>query len=270
LSAQQFDVKMDRMLRLSTPLRLLADLLIPRECCACQRPLSQDEDRFCPPCTQEILKACGVDYCPRCGRTAEPYLVRSDGCPDCRERRLHFDGIARVGTYGSIVGGMIKRFKFTRTQRLDDTLGWLLSEAMRRQPWLDDVEALIPVPADWRAWLTYRFHPAGLIAERVGRRLSLPVRPMVRVRHKPHRQTGLPESQRLANIRGVFRLARRARPAGKVLCVIDDVSTSGATLREMARVLKQAGAARVYAAVVARTQLGQDDAAWSVTQRTST
>src|SRR5690606_21896524 len=110
----------------------------------------------------------------------------------------------------------------------------------------------------WPGRLRYGFHPAGLIAQAAGKRLGLPVLPLVRAHGKRRRQTGLPQSDRAANVRGAFHVARGARVAGATLCVVDDVSTSGATLRAIARVLKRAGAARVYGAVAAKTLLGED------------
>jgi len=254
------------MPRWSTPLSLLADLIMPRGCAVCDGPLHADQDRFCQACAQRVRADVGIDYCPRCGMTAEPYLTTEEGCRECRHTRGPLEGFARVGTYGGAVGDMVKRLKFGRQQRLDDALGSLLADAIRRRPWCDQLDALVPVPTDWRGWLRYGSHPAGLIARCTGKRLGVVSLPLVRTHRKRRRQTGLPESDRVLNIRGAFRLARGARPAGASLCIIDDVSTSGATLREVARVLRAAGAARVFAAAVAKTQLGSDDAVVPATE----
>ncbi len=243
------------MPRWFTPFRLIADLLMPRACAGCERILTQDEARFCPLCAELLLADCGIDYCTRCGRTAEPYLATAEGCPECRHTR-RLDGFARVGTYAGFAGNLVRRFKFEGHQRLDGILGSLLADAIRRQPWCEQIEALVPVPADWRGWWRYGFHPAGLIAKSAGSRLGLPVFPLVRLQRKPRRQTGLSKSERILNIRGAFRMARAARVKNASVCIIDDVSTSGATVREVGRVLRAAGAASVFAAVIARTQFG--------------
>lgn len=240
-------------------LRACLDLLIPRGCAVCDEPLAADDGRYCAACAIQVGKDAAADYCPRCGATAEPYTVGPTGCPLCREEPTPVAAVARAGSYGGAVGALVKRFKFGGQQRLDDTLAELLTGALPRQVPIDEIDALVPVPADWGAWWRYRFHPAGALARCVGRRLGLPVRPIVRVARWKLRQTRLPASRRAANVRGVFRMARGVRPAGATLCVIDDVSTTGATLREMARVLKTAGAVRVFACVVAKTQLGLDD-----------
>jgi predicted amidophosphoribosyltransferase len=76
----------------------------------------------------------------------------------------------------------------------------------------------------------------------------------VRVHHSPH-QLALPPEERAANVHGVFAVEplRRAEVNGLSVAVIDDVMTTGATFGEIARVLKQAGAARVEAWALART-----------------
>lgn len=245
------------MIRWPRPLCQLADLLLPRACPGCDQPMTDagDAEPFCAACTARMLSDTSSDYCPRCGINAEPYLTGPEGCPTCREHRSPVEGLARVGTYGGIVGDMVKRFKFGRQQRMDLKLGTLLADALRRHPWYEELDLLVPVPLDWRGWWQYGFNPAELIARCAGRNLGLPTRMVVRAHRKRRPQKGLPPSERIANIRGAFRMRRVGRVSGLRVCIIDDVCTSGATMREMGRVLKAAGATRVFGAVAARTQL---------------
>ena len=129
----------------------------------------------------------------------------------------------------------------------------MLAAVVAGQPWCDDLDALVPVPASLPERLHYRFCPVGLLAKTVAGELRLPVLPIVSVRGKKCRQVELPASARVQNVRGVFRLDRHAHVGGTRLCVLDDVATSNATLNEMATVLKRAGAARVDAAVLAKS-----------------
>ena len=77
---------------------------------------------------------------------------------------------------------------------------------------------------------------------------------LLRIKDTPH-QLAFPVDKRSANVKGVFAVEprRSAELRGKVVAVLDDVMTTGATASEMARVLKRAGAAEVHAWVVART-----------------
>jgi predicted amidophosphoribosyltransferase len=115
------------------------------------------------------------------------------------------------------------------------------------------LDGLVPVPTIWRSRREYSFSPPGAIARQVGDELRLPVLPIIVERGKKRRQVELDLSDRTKNVRGVYRLRRGARPAGGIFCIIDDVSTSGSTLQEIAKLLKNSGATRVYAAVLAKT-----------------
>jgi ComF family protein len=177
----------------------------------------------------------------------------ADGCPRCAEHRLAFDGFCRIGEYDGLLQQLICKFKFGRCQQLDRPLGQFLAVALESQPWACELEAIMPVPLSWRSRLAYRFSPPRALAEQVGRELRLPVLPLLYEKGKRRRQVGLTPAERRRNVHGVFRLSPGARPAGGIFCLVDDVSTTGSTLQEVARVLKRAGATRVYAAVLAKT-----------------
>ena len=244
-------------------IQTVGDAVFPPACDACQATISSAEAPWCPSCARELLQAVAGGYCARCGACSGPYQVDTDGCAECRDVGRRLDGFARVGTYHSIVGQMLKRFKFGHQHRLDASLGTLLADAISSRSWYGEIDALVPVPTDFRSRLRYRCHPAGAIARVVGRRLGLDVLPVVLVRGKRRRQTQLSHTDRPANVRGIFHVRSQARLAGAKLCVIDDVSTTGATLREMARVLRAAGAAAVYGATVARTEHDRTDREWA-------
>jgi ComF family protein len=199
-------------------------------------------------------------YCPRCGIAAGPFLSDETGCPECRRTRIRPEGFARVGAYHDLIGQTLRRFKFNREHRLDGALGRLLSAAIEGRPWRGELDAVIPVPTDWRGRVRYRAWPVGMIATQVARQLRVPAIAVLQVKGKRHRQVGLPQSLRHENIRGIFRVKRRARLDGANVCIIDDVSTTGSTVLEITSVLREAGAARVYAAVIAKTDPQRDDA----------
>ena len=75
-------------------------------------------------------------------------------------------------------------------------------------------------------------------------------------RRHTHSQVGLTREERIANLRDAFRVAEPARVKGRTVIVVDDVMTTGSTVSECARVLKKAGAEKVWAATVARTLKG--------------
>ncbi len=237
----------------------LLDLVMPRACPACDRTLSASDDIWCPACSMNLLETVTPPdrYCPRCGQSVGPYLQSDSGCAACRDARLSLDGMARAGPYHGILSAMVMKYKFGRTQRLDRPLATLVKSAIEGQRWAREIDALVPVPTTWWNRLRYRFRPAAQLAQAAARELHIPALPLIRVAGKKYNQMDLPASLRTGNVRGVFKLHPQARPAGTRICIIDDVCTTGATLNEIARVLKKAGAKAVYAAVVAKTDADQ-------------
>jgi ComF family protein len=113
---------------------------------------------------------------------------------------------------------------------------------------LAGADAVVPVPLHRRRLRSRGFNQAAEIA----RHLDLPVwRALDRVRATPS-QTDLPAARRHANVRNAFALARRPDVRGRCVVLVDDVSTTGATLHACARVLREAGAREVRAVTAAR------------------
>ncbi len=239
---------------------LWGELVFPRDCPGCGKPVDAKAGAWCEVCAQGLLAQISPGYCPLCGTYVGPHMADVAGCSHCIDHKLPVDGVVCVGAYSGVLAGVICKYKYGRQQRLEGVLAGMLADAIQGQSWGERVEGLVPVPASWLERLGYGFYPVGLLANSVGRRLALPVLPLMKIHGKRRRQVDLPESERPRNVRGVFHLRPGAKVAGRRLCVIDDVHTSGSTLREVARVLKQAGAAEVYAATLAKTHPGRSDA----------
>jgi ComF family protein len=119
------------------------------------------------------------------------------------------------------------------------------SLASRTMP---EVDLIVPMPLHPRRLAERGFNQALEIARHLGR----PIEPrgVLRVKHTPP-QTQLPYEERAKNVRGAFLC--KLDLTGASVAVLDDVMTTGATLNELARALKRAGAARVENLVIART-----------------
>ena len=107
---------------------------------------------------------------------------------------------------------------------------------------------MVPVPLHRTRQRTRGFNQAAEIA----RRLPLPVAHALERVRATRSQTDLPAAQRHANVRGAFVLTARVDVRGAIVVLVDDVSTTGATLEACARVLTAAGAREVRALTVAR------------------
>ena len=144
-------------------------------------------------------------------------------------------------------------FKFHGRRALAAPLGDLLVEAMAGRLPAGLPAVLVPVPLHPRRERERGFNQASLLARRVGRAWRCPVRDDVLVRAvATPSQTELDAPARRANVRDAFRLRRPELVAGCHVLLVDDILTTGATLSECARCLRDGGAATIGALTVAR------------------
>jgi predicted amidophosphoribosyltransferase len=147
---------------------------------------------------------------------------------------------------------MIRLAKFGGREHLNDVAGRMLAARLATAPWFNELDALVPVPTHWTHRIEGGAHLSGALTRLIAGRTRLPAASILRrTRGGPH-QYEIRLAERDANVRGVFAVRRGMHVSGARLCVIDDISTTGATLAEVRRVLRKVGAAKVYAAIVAK------------------
>jgi ComF family protein len=199
-----------------------------------------------------------------CGdRLASAQLLRGDGlCANCRDCAPEFERATSFGEYIDGVRSLIHLLKYERVTPVAGPLGGMLAQAVAELlAGSDATPLLVPVPLHKSRRRSRGFNQAELIARAAARRLpqklDLACGALVR-RRDTVSQVGLTREERIANVRDAFRVADAARVRGRDVMLVDDVMTTGTTLSECARVLKQAGAKRVWAATVARAFCGAD------------
>ncbi len=203
--------------------------------------------------------------CGLCGeRLFSSYALSADAseprCGLCRRIEPLF---ARAVAYGSYDGGLrdlIHLLKYAAVRPAANVLGRMLAEtiAALEPGFQGDSIAVVPVPL-FRTKLRQReFNHAELIARAALKLSSAPNRLQLcagvleRKRETPS-QTGLTRHQRRENVRGAFGVSQLEAVKGREVLIVDDVYTTGATVSECARVLRRAGATKVWVATVART-----------------
>jgi competence protein ComFC len=162
---------------------------------------------------------------------------------------MHLDGIARAGIYGEALRKMLVAFKRDRTE-LAAHLSTLANPAFEVCGFYDEIEMLVPVPLHWRRRLSRGYNQAELLAKKLHHPSAKINYDLARIRYTKM-QPSLSLAERQANVRDAFAVRRGHRFSGKTLCLVDDVKTTGATLNECAKVLKEAGAKKVFALVLA-------------------
>jgi ComF family protein len=160
-----------------------------------------------------------------------------------------FDTVYAFGSFEGALQKLIHLFKYSKVESLAKPLSELLLRALPRDGNFDLVMAM---PMHWRKQWDRGFNQAELLAGPVARRLGLKLSKNLRRSRYTQAQAGLDEAGRRANLKGSFRVKQPSAVAGKRILLIDDVLTTGATLRTAAEALKQAGAARVTVLTLAR------------------
>lgn len=211
------------------------------------------------------MHAIGGGVCAICGeRIFSSYAVAgAAGEPRCGLCRRIEPPFARAAAYGSYETGLrelIHLLKYSGVRPAANVLGRMLAEAIATfDPELPaDSVAVIPVPLHRTKFRQRGFNQAELIARAAmkirarGDRLHLCVGVLER-RRETASQIGLTSHQRRENLRGAFGVAQPELVKGREVLVVDDVYTTGATVSECARILRRAGATKVWVATVART-----------------
>lgn len=230
--------------------RGLNHLLWPAVCANCGGRIVEVDGDLCTRCWSQLLTCTAGDYCPRCGRDAGKYGLVAGACPACREQEIHFDGIARAGVYAEALQQMILAFKHDRTE-LACVLAPLADAALQGSGFYSDIELLVPVPLHWTRRLLRGYNQSHLVARHLKHPQARICADLVRIRRTKAQPVAATPPARARNVAGAFAVREDHRFAGKTVCLIDDIKTTGATLNECARTLKEAGAARVYALVLA-------------------
>lgn len=222
--------------------RLLAQL-DPQQCLSCGQRLPRQGTGValhlcgaCLPSWQEIR-------CRRCGR---PFDRPVDTCGPCLLRPPPWARLVVLGDYRGPLVSLIHRFKYGGWFFLGEDLGRRLGERVRGELELD---AVVPVPMAALRRLRRGFDHTAVLAEAIAAELERPVLPLLQ-RSWMREQVGLSARARRRRL-GIS--ARRRQQLPRRVLVVDDVLTTGATLRACVSSLRAAGVETVFAAVVART-----------------
>jgi ComF family protein len=220
---------------------------IATQCAVCR---GWDDQRVCASCTGRFIVAG-----PRCVRCALRVPAGVSECGACLKRPPLFDSAVAALDYGHPWDRLIARFKFNAALDLTRTFVRLMETASAACGG-PRKGLLLPVPLSDKRLRERGYNQSWELARRLRRPADCRADPhlLLRIRESPH-QLSLPLDDRAANVKDVFAIEprRRHEVKGRTVTLVDDVMTTGATVSEAARVLRDAGAAEVHVLVLART-----------------
>jgi ComF family protein len=224
--------------------RVALNLLFPRWCINC----GKEGEYICGDC-RLLFKAIIPPVCIRCGRPQTEDSTSGE-CSGCTGWQTRIDGIRAPFLFDGVMRDVVHEFKYRNLRALASELAALMHGYLTMNPIPGNV--LVPVPMHPRKLRERGYNQSVLLAQELGKLAHFPVVEdcLVRRKYTPSQARSFNIIERRNNVTGAF-ACRDGRLRGKQVILIDDVSTSGATLNMCAGVLKSAGAAAVWGLVIA-------------------
>jgi ComF family protein len=212
-----------------------------------------ESGRFlCGPCGEKV-KRIKAPFCATCSQPFDGAIDGSFSCANCASRHFHFDCAVAAYRSRGIVRDIIHRFKYHREYRLRHPLaGWLAAALEDPRIQARPFDCFVPVPLHPVRQREREFNQAAELARLLEKRTGRPLLPCLRRIRYTTTQTRFDRAERMENLRNAFDLRKNTDVKDKHLLLVDDVLTTGSTVDECARMLKNAGAASIRVITVAR------------------
>ncbi len=231
------------------------DVLFPATCLGCHEITGQ-QGTLCPKCWSSV-RFIERPYCEVLGTPLS--LDHGDGAisGDALADPPPFRRLRSVAAYGDVARKLVQSLKY---QDRTDLAPWMaIWMARAGGELLGDAAVIIPVPLHPMRYLSRRFNQSAELSRALSRLSGVTFDPAILLRPKKTRQqVGLGANERQDNVRGAFAVAemQKIKVAGKSVLLVDDVYTTGATVKAAAKTLLKAGAAQVDVLTFARVVPG--------------
>ncbi len=225
----------------------LLDFLFPKYCVSCKK----FGDYLCPSCFAKV-SFIDAGFCVACQKSAIGGLTH----PACKKGSM-IDGVFSSLIYRGVAKKLVYQFKYKpHVTDLQKTLLEFFYEGLIQKEMcyrlLQEGGVFIPIPLHKARFRKRGYNQAQLLAAGLSKKFDLPMLDCLERVKNTKTQVGLSKEDREENIHGAFALKKNVRLTDiKQVFLVDDVVTSGATLKEAAKILKKAGVKRVWGVTLA-------------------
>lgn len=212
-------------------LRDLIYFLYPKRCILCGKKVNENSSYACEKCFN-IIK----------------YISNKEVCSIVSD--MYFDKLISLFLYKGIIREKILEFKFRDKPHLGRAFAEFLSKILKETNL--DIDIVIPVPMHYKRFLERGYNQSSILAKEISKNIGIKCRGnILRKVQKSAVQSTLNLKQRKMNILNTYGVINKNKILNKNVLLVDDIYTTGATVNECSRVLKENGASKVYVVTIA-------------------
>ncbi|MFC1667318.1 ComF family protein [Candidatus Omnitrophota bacterium] len=232
----------------------MINLLYPAFCQACDKKTNRWDQFLCGDCLKKIKKRASP-FCIKCSRRLASEVGSQDICNDCKKTVTYYDRALSGFSYDGILKGLVHDFKYMKMNSLAKEFAELTLEFMKEHSMGKNIDLVLSIPMHPDRLLKREVNLSHVLAKRVARKLCVRYSSgFLKKTKNTTPQSKLKRDERIKNIKGSFSLHknRLSEIRHKNILLVDDLFTTGATVNECARILKDAGSGYVEVITLAR------------------
>ena len=230
----------------------LINLLYPAVCRGCYKKLDAFGRNICDDCARQIKQRL-PPFCVKCGRQlkGDPELIVM--CRDCMEDEPYFDREWSACSYDGLLKTLIHDFKYKKITSLSKDFTGLIVNFMKKYNAAPDCQMIISIPMHPGRLFRREINHSDILAKDLGKSLGIPysVNTLKKIKNTPT-QSKLKRRERIKNLRSSFSLKNSSYIRDKNILLVDDLFTTGSTVNECSRLLKNSGAKHIEVITLAR------------------
>lgn len=228
----------------------ICHLFLPNRCLFCRKPLGALE-KACSLC-ETYIRRINPEICSLCEKTS---------C-SCEIQNNYFDALVSAFYYEDEVANAILDLKFHDNLHNAKKLSYYLLEVLEKKNMEEEADLLIPVPLYQKDFFKRGYNQSEELAKHLSKRLKKPMNKEVLIKTRAtKKQHHLTAKERKYNLKEAFMVTEPQQIREKTILLIDDVFTTGSTMKECSQILKENGAKKIIALTVAKavSPIAQED-----------